>query len=189
MAPGPCGKPRGAAHETAGELRVRPCLAPQSCWRRTPRGARPSYLEWRTRLQPAAVVATELVSVCGVGVPALVVLRRVLDLVLRAVDEDGLGVRIDVADRAGGDHHLLAENPRAGVDDDERTADLVARFVDLADTTVAGFDLVAGQVVPRPRRFAVHPDAGSGSRHVRLLSSDTRVLTRSAGPKHAVLEI
>jgi len=30
MAPGPCGKPWSAAHETAGELRVRPCLAPQS---------------------------------------------------------------------------------------------------------------------------------------------------------------
>src|SRR5881275_154235 len=94
----------------------------------------------------AAVVAAELVAVRLVVVPRLVELRRVLDLVLRAVDEDRLRIRVDVTNQAGRDHQLLAEDPGTGVDDDEAAADLPGRLVDLADLTVGRLDLEAGEV-------------------------------------------
>src|SRR4030095_5712704 len=80
------------------------------------------------------------------AVALLVELRRVLDLVLRACDEDGLRVRIDVADHAGRQHDLLAEAPRARVDDDEAAAGFVGGLVDLADAAVGRLDLETGQV-------------------------------------------
>src|SRR4029079_2785550 len=97
----------------------------------------------------AAVVAAELLAVRGIAVPLLVELRRVLDLVLRAVHEDLLGVRVDVPEHAGREHYLLAEDPHAGIDDDEAAAGLVGRFVHLADAAVGGLDLEAGQIEVR----------------------------------------
>src|SRR5512132_2218200 len=94
----------------------------------------------------AAVVAADLVAVVLVVVPLLVELRRVLDLVLGAVDEDRLRVRVDVPDHAGREQHLLAEDPRTGVDDDEAAADVVRRLVNLADVAVGCLDLETGQV-------------------------------------------
>src|SRR5947208_9832266 len=101
----------------------------------------------------AAVVAAELVAIRLVVEPLLVELRRVLDLVLRAVDEDRLRIRVDVTNQAGRDHQLLAEDPGTGVDDDEAAADLLGRLVDLAHLTVGRLDLEAGEVDVR-RCFA-----------------------------------
>src|SRR5947208_16427533 len=94
----------------------------------------------------AAVVAAELVAIRLVVEPLLVELRRVLDLVLRAVDEDRLSIRVDVTNQAGRDHQLLAEDPGTRVDDDEATADLPGRLVDLADLAVGRLDLEAGEI-------------------------------------------
>src|SRR6266576_5005475 len=94
----------------------------------------------------ATVVVAELVAIALVPVPLLVELGRVLDLLLRQSDEEGLGVRIDVADHARRNHHFLAEDPRARVDDDEAAAGLVGRFVHLADVTVTSLDLEPCQV-------------------------------------------
>src|SRR5919197_1128726 len=98
------------------------------------------------RHHAAVVVAAELLAVRLVAIPRLVEFRRVLDLVLHAVDEDRLRVRVDVPDEAGRDQHLLAEDPGTRVDDDEAAADLLGRLVDLADLAVGCFDLEAGEI-------------------------------------------
>src|SRR5580765_1859199 len=105
-----------------------------------------------------AVVAAELVAVVLVAVPLVVELRRVLDLILRAVDEHRFGIEIEVTNDSGREHHLLAEDPRARVDDDEAAAGLVGRLVDLADAPVERLDLEAGQVDGRTRAGAERPD-------------------------------
>src|SRR5688572_24704180 len=61
-----------------------------------------------------AVVAGHVVAVPIVHPHALVELRRVLDLILRAVDVDALLVRVDPVDRARREDDLLAEDPRPG---------------------------------------------------------------------------
>src|SRR5215207_7791687 len=77
----------------------------------------------------AAVVAAELGPVGRVAVAILVELGGVLDLVLRSVDEHRLRVQVDIADHAGRQHHLLAENPRTGVNDHVARTHLMASFV------------------------------------------------------------
>src|SRR4029079_15837993 len=103
----------------------------------------------------------ELLAVHGIAVPLLVELRRVLDLVLRAVHEDRLGVRVDVPEHAGREHYLLAEDPHAGIDDDEAAAGLVGRFVHLADAAVGGLDLEAGQIEVRRHAGGESPHLNS----------------------------
>src|SRR3954453_845370 len=66
-----------------------------------------------------AVVAAELVAVVLVAVPLVVELRRVLGLILRAVDEPRFGTETKVTKGSRREYHLLAEDPRARVDDDE----------------------------------------------------------------------
>src|SRR5262249_38957167 len=65
------------------------------------------------------VVAAELIAVHRVAVLILVELRCVLDLVFHAIHEDGLGIEVDVAKHTCRQQHLLAEDPRPGIDDDE----------------------------------------------------------------------
>src|SRR6188472_4225100 len=60
-------------------------------------------------------------------------LRGVLDLVLRAANHDLLRIVVDALDHAGRQLHLLAEDPRPGVDDEAGCSDLVRRVVDLAN--------------------------------------------------------
>src|SRR4029078_5780383 len=82
---------------------------------------------------------------------------------------------VDALDDARGQHDLLAEDPRPGVDDEERRAHLVRRVVDLSDRAVGRLDSVADDV---PRRFAggdrvlaIRPHVGAhghGSSFVRL---------------------
>src|SRR5262245_19072814 len=64
------------------------------------------------------VVLAERIPVRLAAIHLLVELGCVHDLVLRQADEDRLCVELDVANHAGREHHLLAEDPRAGVDDD-----------------------------------------------------------------------
>src|SRR4051794_9422813 len=140
-----------------------------------------------------AVVAAELVAVVLVAVPLVVELRRVLDLILRAVHEHRLGIEIEVTNDSGWEHHLLAEDPRARIDDDEAAAGLVGRLVDLADAAVECLDLETGQVDGRSRA-AERPDLSD--RHLpqplregpRLRSCEyllgTPLLARGALSKH-----
>jgi hypothetical protein len=87
-------------------------------------------------------------------IDAVAPVRRLLDLILRAVDPNLLYVVIDALDHTGGQHHLLAEDPRAGVDDDVALPHVVARLVDLADRAVDGFDLMTGEIAPGGRVVA-----------------------------------
>ena len=107
----------------------------------------------------AAVVATDALPVARLAVDVLVELGAVLDLVLRAVDEDLLRRRGRRAGSPGRQHHLLAEDPRAGVDDDVAGADLVRRLVDLADPAVGRLDLEALEVRAGPGRFTIGPQS------------------------------
>src|SRR4029079_2794833 len=79
-------------------------------------------------LAPGAAVRAEPAAIALVADHAVVELGRVLDLVLRPVDEDLFVIVVDAHDHTGGKHDLLAEDPRAGVDDEVRRADLVARL-------------------------------------------------------------
>src|SRR5262249_28328669 len=62
-------------------------------------------------LAAAAVVRAKLAAVARVAAERLVELRRVLDLVLRAVHGDALVRGVDPRDHAGGEHDLLPEDP------------------------------------------------------------------------------
>src|SRR5215217_7065499 len=73
-------------------------------------------------------------------------LGRVLDLILGEADEELALVRVDALDRPGRDDNLTAEDPRTGVDDQERPTRLVRRLVDLSDRSVARLDLVPDEV-------------------------------------------
>src|SRR5919199_6472056 len=79
----------------------------------------------------------------------LVELRRVLDLVLRQVDEDRLRVGIELANEPCRKHHFLAEDPRTRIDHNEAPTRLVGRLVDLADAAVACLDAEARQIYVR----------------------------------------
>src|SRR5687768_4210075 len=96
----------------------------------------------------SVVVAADLVAVGLVAVPRLVELGRALDLVLRPLDEDRLRVEVDPLDDVGRQHDLLAEDPRAGVDDDVATRRVVRRLVDLPDAAVDRLDAEAGEIEP-----------------------------------------
>src|SRR5436190_9670930 len=71
-----------------------------------------------TKTAAAGVVVAELGPVDLARLRRLVERRRVPDLVLRPVDEYRLRIRVDPPDHARGHQHLLAEQPRARVDDD-----------------------------------------------------------------------
>src|SRR5439155_18893934 len=117
----------------------------------------------------AVVIAAKLVSIGLVAVRALVELGRVLDLVLREVDENRLRVGIEIPDHTGGKHHFLAEDPRPRVDDDEAPARLVGRFIDLADAAIARLDLESAQVDVRWRRDRERPHLDSRHNHHTFL--------------------
>src|SRR6476659_7360218 len=121
-----------------------------------------------TRPVVAAEIAAIAVAIALVAADlVLVVFRRVLDLILGAVHEHRLGVQIDLVDHAGREHDLLAEDPWAGVDDDEARADVVRSLVDLPDRSVDSFDGKTGQVALGECGVAVRPDLIA--RHVRDL--------------------
>src|SRR5215213_8149617 len=88
----------------------------------------------------ASVVAAEVRPIVLAQVRVLVELRRVLDLVLRPVDVHLLVGGVDPVDHTGREHDLLAEDPRAGVDNDVARADVVGRLVDLPDASVGRLD-------------------------------------------------
>src|SRR4051812_14970634 len=69
---------------------------------------------------------------------------------------------VDAADDAGGQQHLLAEDPRAGVDHDVVQVDLVACLVDLPDMTVDRFDPITDEVAAHVRAVAERPDLYDG---------------------------
>src|SRR5687767_11368578 len=88
-----------------------------------------------------AVVVAELGLVLNPGVPRLVELGRVLDLILCPVDEHATILEVHPVDHAGRQHDLLAEDPRAGVDDDVTATVLGGRLVNAADPAVERLDL------------------------------------------------
>src|SRR5262249_7617290 len=136
-------------------------------------------------LAALAVVAAELMAGGGVFHARLVELRRVLDLVLRAVHVHPLVVRIDAIDDAGREHHLLAEDPRSGVDDDRARPGLGRRAVDLADGAVDGLDLVADDVTRAQFRADVALECPDLVRaHDTLLRAGSRVLPGPRGGTH-----
>src|ERR671924_1691772 len=109
-----------------------------------------------------AVVTGQLVAIPVVSVLVLLELGRVLDLLLRPVHPHCLGLRVDSVDDPGRQHDLLAEDPRARVDDDVAGPDIVRRLVDLPDRAVRRLDRVAGEVCGSPCRLAVRPQVSSG---------------------------
>src|SRR4051794_25273529 len=119
----------------------------------------------RHRAGPRLAVPGAADGVVRADVPEVAVRRervfvelgRVLDLVLRAVDEDLLLVAVHLVDHAGRDHDLLAEDPRAGVDDDVRATDLRGRGIDLADAAVERFDVETDQILDVPLAVGVRP--------------------------------
>src|SRR5919106_6774624 len=133
------------------------------------------------RGRAAGVVAHDLVPIGLVEEPLIVELRRVLDLVLRPVDEDLLLVDTHRLDDACREHHLLAEDPRPGVDDDEPVHLHVARpLVDLADAAVRRLDLEADEVGCAPRGLA--PRCDLQARHADPLSWIPIAYPGSPGP-------
>ena len=67
----------------------------------------------------------------GVVIPrAAVVVRRVLDLVLRHVHRHSSVAVVDDGDRASRDQPLLPEDPEASVDDYVATAGVIGGLVD-----------------------------------------------------------
>jgi VCBS repeat-containing protein len=85
---------------------------------------------------PALAVVTELLAILGIVGERVVVLRRVLDLVLRPVDVDLILRGVDPLDRTGRQHHLPAEDPRPSVNHQVRRPGFVGRFVDTTNVTV-----------------------------------------------------
>src|SRR5918994_4534266 len=121
------------------------------------------------RLEAAAVVAAEAVAVLVVlAVQVDVELRSVLDLLLRAVHEDRLGVEIDAVDDAGRQQDLLAEDPRPGVDDQLAPADFVRRLVDLADAAIHCLNGEADEAGGIDGLLAERPDIGCRARAIHL---------------------
>src|SRR5262249_38711772 len=59
-------------------------------------------------------------------------------------------------------HHFLAEDPRADVDDDEAVADVIRGVVDLADATVESLDREAGEIALRDGRIRIRPEITRG---------------------------
>src|SRR5829696_2941810 len=178
------------AHDDDGAVLGRPArLARRASGMKTGRRARrrrrpEASLDGTSRVAVragrVAVVGADVGAVRLVGVPVLVELRRVLDLVLRAVDEDLPRVEIDVLDHTCRQQDLLAEDPRAGVDDDERRAGVVRRLVHLPDRPVDRLDLEARQVALCPRGLAIRPDVAG--RHIENLLSSWCLRPRREAP-------
>src|SRR6188474_758307 len=97
------------------------------------RKGRSGELEVSVAASTLAVIRTNLRSVTLVVPERVIELRCVLDLVLRAVDEDLLVLVIDVPKHAHRQQHFLAEDPRTGVDNDVSCIRFEGRIVDLAD--------------------------------------------------------
>src|SRR5687768_12620306 len=142
-----------------------------------------------------AVVRAEAVVVRLVGqVRVAIELGRVLDLVLRPVDVHRLAVEVDAVDDAGRDQHLLAEDPRPGVDDEQVPTSLVRGLVDLADAPVRRLDVEADEIAADDARLAVvRPDVrrrrtagggarGAGGRLVTIVHARTPFLSRVEVP-------
>src|SRR5271155_3863724 len=77
---------------------------------------------WRLEL---LVVITDLTSILLVATTHLIVVRCFLDVLSVNVDLDFAIVHIDGINGSGRNHALLAEDPKPGVDDHERTANLI----------------------------------------------------------------
>src|SRR5215210_2273390 len=112
-----------------------------------------------------AVVAGDRLAVGGVLAQSRVEVRRVLDLVLGAVDPDGLGVDVDAGDEARRQEDGLAEDRRPGVDQHIRAVDVVDHVLHLADTAVDRLDghavevgAVVTDVVAEAPEVLGHPD-------------------------------
>src|SRR5215475_9372602 len=72
--------------------------------------------------------------------------RRVLDLVLGAVDVDPPVLHVHVLDGARRQQDLPTEDPRAGVDHHVARPDVIGRLVHLADVAIRGLDVAAHQI-------------------------------------------
>src|SRR5579862_977295 len=116
---------------------------------------------------PGAVVTAKAGSVRVVAIAVLVELRRVLDLIPCAIHEHGLRAEVDIAHHTGREHHLLAEDPRTGIDDDVASSHLIRSFIDLTDRSVQCLDAEAAEVALRPDGLTVDPHIRSG--HTCLL--------------------
>jgi len=79
---------------------------------------------------------------------------------------------VDPVDHTGREHDLLAEDPRAGVDNDVARADVVGRLVDLPDASVGRLDAEAREVDACPLVTPIGPDVGCRHR-TSLLSRRT----------------
>src|SRR5438093_8101801 len=89
---------------------------------------------------------TDPVPVILGHVRPLVELRCRLDLVLGEPHVDLLVVEVDPRQGAGREEDLLPEDPRPGVDDEIRRADVVPRFIDVTDRSVRRFDVETLQI-------------------------------------------
>src|SRR3954451_25012584 len=125
---------------------------------RPPEGGRSLSLQDDLPVRVVVVVGADLRAIPLLPVHALVELGRVLDLVLASVDDNRLRIEIDSLDHRGRKQDLLAEDPRAGVDDDVARADVVGSFVDLPDPAVSRLDLETGEVDPASHVHAKRVD-------------------------------
>jgi hypothetical protein len=95
-------------------------------------------------VQPRLVVASEI----GVRL----VLGRLLDALLLDVHDHRLPLGGHAADPGGGEHHLLAGEPVAGVDDEVAQLHLTVvhdEIADAADLPVGGEDPIVEHVLDR----------------------------------------
>src|SRR5665213_379298 len=95
--------------------------------------------------EPGVIVA-ESAAVFLVCLARLVVFGGVLDLVLGAVDVDGLVFVVDALDHARGQHHRLAQDPWPCADQQIAAPGLAVVLVDLPDVPVDGVNRVAVDV-------------------------------------------
>src|SRR3954447_12123560 len=87
-----------------------------------------------------AVVAGDRVAVRGILAQARLEVRRVLDLVLGAVDFERLVVDVDRRHQPGRDEHGLAEDRRTRVDEQVRAVDIVDDVLHAANAAVHALD-------------------------------------------------
>src|SRR4029079_6695568 len=119
------------------------------------------------------VVRAELSPILLVTDKRVLELGCVLDLVLCPFDEDLLVIVGDALNDARRKHDLLPEDPRAGIDDEIRRANLVGRVVNLPNRPVVGLDPVSDHTAGRDARlhepFAIRPHARCHLLHQLLL--------------------
>src|SRR5688500_11723960 len=111
----------------------------------------------------ATVIIADSVAVGGFVVAALVKLGGILNLVLCQIDVDLPSVGVEAIDGAGGQEHLLAEDPRPRIDHDVAGSDLIGRLIHCANPAVGTFYVIADEI-----------DAALRC-HARLLSIAPRV--------------